>query len=248
MNRKRCKITICCCCCCCCDCGGWYIRIYDELFGFCICDWSELVGKICDCIGRLLSLESLIKSFDDGCARPPPSFHDAKLAGRKLGPCVVLFDIELSNESGDDLRFLLLSCVTKRGKSFNPSRFGGWSVEFPVDPDVTVLHVVGKRGLSLSDDNVDDVCNGGGVDEWAGNESSCCCVGCFDGVNGRVWAVGVWFPLAVHPWLVPVEIVGSYAGGIVPVSLFILGKLAGGGIRRLLIFPRFAHPWVRAIY
>ncbi len=47
-----------------------------------------------------------------------------------------------------------------------------------------MLHVAGKRGLSRSDDDcVDD---GGGVDECAGKESSCCCVGCFDGVNGRV--------------------------------------------------------------
>lgn len=223
------------------------------MLGFCICGWSKLVfvlgGNICDCIDRvdklllllLLSFESLVKSFDSGWARPPPSFHDAKLAGRKLGPCVVVVDIELINESDGDLIFLL-SCVAKRGKSFKPSKFGGWPFVFPA---VTVLHVADERCLSISE----DVCCGGGVDALAGSESSCCCVGCFDGVNGRVWLltrlVGVWFPLAVHPWLVPVGIVGSN-DGTTPVSLFKLGKLAGGGIRRLLIFPRLAHPWVRA--
>ncbi len=194
--------------------------MYDELVGFCICDWSELgfvLGvKTCDCIDKVLSFESLVKSFDIGWARPPPSFHDAKLAGRKLGPCVVVDDDnEPINESDGDLIFLL-SCVTKRGKSFKPSKFGGCSFEFPVGPAVTVLHVVGRRGLSISDESVDEDC-GGGVDAWAGNESSCCCVGCFDGVNGRVWFVGVWFPLAVHPWLVPVGIVGSNVGGFLPV-------------------------------
>ena len=53
---------------------------------------------------------------------------------------------------------------------------------------MTVLQVAGARGLSRSDDNVDKGCceYGGGVDALAGIESSCCCVGCFDGVNGRV--------------------------------------------------------------
>jgi hypothetical protein len=72
--------------------------------------------------------------------------------------------------------------VTKRGKSFKPSKFGGCSFELP---DVTALHVAGKRGLSISDASDDDDC-GGGVEALAGKESSCCCVGCFDGVNGRV--------------------------------------------------------------
>jgi len=232
--------------------------MYDELLGFCICDCSEfgfvLVVKTCDCIDKLwlvLSFESLVNSFDIGWARPPPSFHDARLAGRKIGPCVVDVVNELINESDGDLIFLL-SCVTKRGKSFKPSKFGGRSFEFPVDPDVTELHVVDRRGLSISDESVDDDCGGGGgVAALAGKESSCCCVGCFDGVNGRAWFefrfVGVWFPLAVHPWLVPVGIVGSNGGGFVPVSLFKLGKLAGGGIRRLLILPRLVHPWVRAM-
>ncbi len=222
--------------------------MYDELVGFCICEWSELgfvlLFKTCDCIGNELSLESLDRSLEIGWARPPPSFQDAKFAGRKIGPWFVV-DIEPIKESDGDLGFLF-SCVTKRGKSFKPSKFGGLSLEFPVGlfPVVTELHDVGKRGLSRSDDDCDS--GGGGVDECAGKESSCCCVGCFDGVNGRVWFVGVGFPLAVHPWLVPVEIVGSNDGGIVPVSLFKLGTLAGGGIRRLLIFPRLAHPGVRA--
>lgn len=60
-----------------------------------------------------------------------------------------------------------------------------------------VLHVVGKRDLSNSDD---DCVDGGGVDECAGSESSCCCVGCFDGVNGRVEFAADELPLAaVHP-------------------------------------------------
>ena len=236
----------CCCCCCCCE----YPRVYDEWLGFCIGCWSKLVavGTIGDCIvndERLeLSCESFVESAGSGWTRPPPSFHEARFAGRKIGPCVVELETAFINESDDDLP-VLLSCVTKRGKSFNPNRFGGWSLGLPpMLPAVTWLQLAGPRGLSISDEREDETCvsddDGGGVEAWAGSESSCCWVGCFDGVNGRV---GVWLPVPDHPWLVPLDgITGSNDAVLPPVSLFRLGRFAGGGIRRLLIFPRLAHP------
>lgn len=190
------------------------------MFGFGNCCWYKLApglfGIICDMSCTRLLL--------------PPSFHVAILAGRKLG----LWTFAMG--SGWDLRS---GVVAKRGKSFNGNKLGICSFGFV--PDVIVLHVGAIRGLSMSINGCACNCGGcwegGGVSELTGNESICCCVGL------GVIIIDDWFSFDVQLWFVVT--VGSNVGELTPVSLFKLGKFAGGGIRRLLIFPKFAHPWGR---